>query len=212
MPEIQRVSIRHEAIMDHLMSFPCVRLGDVAKTFGVSQAWLSCIIHSDAFQGLLKEKQGVAFHHTVLPLKEKMLAVAHQALDQLTETLPLETEPKALSAIAGDVLDRLGYGSKNPVVQFNQQNNIHVSDLRQEIEAAQALLGRGPPPLEVAHNGDRATLALPGANGKIPGNGISGLGVPVEGAAVPVTPSEEPSGAARGAVREESALEAGRVI
>ena len=179
MTGIQRVSVRHEAIMEHLMTHPCVALSTVAEAFGITQGWLSQVIHSDAFQALLREKQGIAFHHTVLPIREKMLSVAHLALDQLTERLPLEQEPRNLSAIAADVLDRLGFSSKVPSVQINQQN-VHITALRDEIRDAQALLGATaqPPALEVARNGDRTVLALPspGGNGTLPGADYSGLG------------------------------------
>ena len=171
MAEMQRVSVKHEAIMEHLMTHPCVPLGAVAQHFGITQPWLSQVIHSDAFQEMLRDKQTIAFHHTVLPIREKMLNVAHQALDKLAETLPLETESRNLSAIAGDVLDRLGFGSKAPSVQINQQN-IHVTNLRDEIAAAQALLGQAgaaPPVLQVATNGSRTVLALPAVS-------VSGLG------------------------------------
>lgn len=162
MAEIKSVSVRHEAILQYLMVNPRVPLGIVAQHFGISQGWLSQVIHSDAFAERLRECRDVAFHETVLPLREKMLNVAHQALDQLQEVLPLEKEAQNLSKIAGDVLDRLGFSAKTPVVQFNQQNNYTV--LRAEVEAARAHFGgqATPPPLEVAKNGDgRTMLALP---------------------------------------------------
>jgi len=160
MSEIQTLSIRHEAIMDYLMANPTVRLMDVAKAFKVTQGWLSQIIHSDAFQQKLSEKQNVVFHDTVLPLREKMVLVAHQALDRLAETLPMETETRTVAQVAEGVLDRLGFGTKNqPPVQVHQHQHVHL--LRSEIEAARELIGARPgPPLGVTINGERAPIGL----------------------------------------------------
>ncbi len=114
MAEIQRVSIKHEAIMDYIMAFPTVKLGDVAKHFGVTQPWLSQIIHSDAFQEMYKGKAESAFSHTVLSLREKMETAAHIAMDRLLETLPFETEVSTISDVGESMLDRLGFSPKSP--------------------------------------------------------------------------------------------------
>lgn len=138
--EIQRVSVRHEAIMDYLMANPLVRMQDVAGYFKISPGWLSQVIHSDAFQMLLRDKQGTVFHSTVLPLREKMTVVAHAALDKIAEQLPHESDTKTLANVAEAVLDRLGFSSKVPAVQFNQSTNVQVNVLRSEIEEARAVL------------------------------------------------------------------------
>lgn len=158
MAEIQEVSIKHEAIMDFLMSHPNIRLSEVANNFGITQGWLSQIIHSDVFQLRLREKQGVAFHSTVLPLREKMLVVAHQALDKLSEQIPLETDTKTLSTVADNVLEKLGFSSKAPTVQVN---NTQVNVLRSEIEEARALLHRRKNSTEVVIDGASTPLTLP---------------------------------------------------
>lgn len=159
MPEIQKVSVKHEAIMDFLMSNPCIALKEVADRFGVTQPWLSCIIHSDAFQTKLREKQDVMFHHTVLPLREKMTVVAHMALDKVVQQLPLETDLKTIQNTADSVLDRLGFGAKAPAVQINNTQNVQVNTLREELENARALIGKAPrPQLQVVIDG---SIALP---------------------------------------------------
>lgn len=141
--QIKRVSIKHEAIMDFMIANPTVRAGDVAAHFGVTQAWLSTITHSDAFQDMLRAKQDCAFHTSVLPVKDKMMAIAHQALDRLEVLLPFETEATSVSKIAGDVLDRLGYGSKQVATQIiNNTQNVQVNTLRNELQEAQQLLGQ----------------------------------------------------------------------
>ena len=141
------------------MANPLVALRDVADKFGVTQPWLSCIIHSDAFQTKLREKQDVMFHHTVLPLREKMTVVAHMALDKVVQQLPLETDLKTIQHTADSVLDRLGFGAKQPTVQINNTQNVQVNTLREELEAARALIGKAPKPqLQVVIDG---SIALP---------------------------------------------------
>jgi len=44
--QIKTISPKHDAIMDALIANPAQKLGTLAGIFGVSQAWLSVIIHS----------------------------------------------------------------------------------------------------------------------------------------------------------------------
>jgi hypothetical protein len=162
MPEIQRLSVRHDAIMDFLMANPCIKLGDVAAHFSLTQAWLSQVIHSDAFQTRLREKQHIAFHHTVLPLREKMQNIAHMALDKLAEDLPRESDMKTVLATADSVLDKLGFGSKNATTAPAQHLHLHV--LKEEVEEARALLYKSTPQtnlIPVLINGRETPFALP---------------------------------------------------
>lgn len=141
MSQIQKLSVKHETIMDFLMAHPAIRLGDVASHFGVTQPWLSQVIHSDVFQSRLKEKKDVAFHHTVLPLREKMTALAHMSIDKLMEQVPLQTDASVVNKVAENVLDRLGFGSKAvPTgLQVNAQN-VQVNVLRSELEEARDMM------------------------------------------------------------------------
>jgi hypothetical protein len=163
---IAKLSIRHEAIMHFLMANPTVKLGDVADHFGMTQAWLSSVIHSDAFQAKLKENTNIAFHTTVLPIREKMTLLAHQALDQVMDRLPMETDVKTISGVASDVLDRLGFGTKSSAIApQGTQVNVQVNVLRSELEEARAMLGKPQVNLlEGAMNGIRAALPVSGEN------------------------------------------------
>lgn len=183
MPEIQKVSIRHNEIMDYLMANPAVRLGDVAKHFGISQPWLSTIIHSDAFQTLLKEKQNIAFHHTVLPVREKLTTIAHMALDRMAETLPMETELRTIKDVTADVLDRIGFGSKSPAQApaSGQTVNVSVNVLRSELEDARSLLNKASGArVEVQIDGLRTPIGIQGGSTAPMGATIEGEAVPVE--------------------------------
>jgi hypothetical protein len=171
MGEIKSLSIRHEAIMDYLMANPTHRLQDVAANFRVSGPWLSQIIHSDIFQNKLKEKTDVVFHATVLPIREKMTLVAHQALDKVMDNLPLETDLRTTQSIAEGMLDRLGFGAK-PIaaggnLTINQQNNVVnlPNTTRDEIANARKMLEQSRSlGLGVTVNGESLPIALPRAS------------------------------------------------
>lgn len=178
--EIKAVSHTHAAIMDYMLANPTVHLGDVAKNFGYTQAWLSQIIHSDAFQAMLKEKQNVAFHHTVLPIREKMTELAHMALDKTLQLLPQEVDVRTAQDIAEGMLDRLGFGAK-PIggtggvnLTVNQQNNMIVPNTNAaEIAAARELLAaRSATALGVQVDGVSIPLALPRASSSQMGEAI----------------------------------------
>lgn len=141
---IQKVSIKHEAILNHLLENPTQSLREVAGSFGISQAWLSCIIHSDAFQAKLRERQDTVFHHTVVAtIKDKAALVAHATLDKLAEQIPFINDAKQLTETADKILGRLGYGGSNASagVTVNVNNNqLHVD--RALLEEARERIGR----------------------------------------------------------------------
>lgn len=144
---IQKVGIRHEAILNYLLENPTRSLGETAAHFGITQPWLSCIIHSDAFQSKLRERQDTVFHHTVVAtIKDKAALVAHAALDKLADQLAngLVQDPKQLTDTADKILGRLGYGGNNGAqsgVTVNVNNNTVTVD-RALLEAARERIGR----------------------------------------------------------------------
>lgn len=131
--QIQTVSIKHEAILDYLLIHPAEKLGDVAKYFNVSQAWLSVIIHSDAFQVKLAEKNDVCFSSTVLPLREQLLGVAQVGVEKLGECLENAssvTDKQFIADTTDSILKNLGYSPKSaaPASSNTTQNNFFVVD------------------------------------------------------------------------------------
>ena len=132
--QIQKVSIKHEAILDYLIVNPSMKLGDVATHFGVSQAWLSVIIHSDAFQAKLAEKNSDTFSSIVVPLREQLLGVAQVGVAKLGECMEnaSSTSDKQFIADTTDsILKNLGYSPKSVAPASNgntTNNNIFVVD------------------------------------------------------------------------------------
>lgn len=114
--QIAKVSIKHDAILDYLLVHPAEKLGDVAAYFGMSQAWLSVVIHSDAFQVKLAEKSDECFHSSILPLREQLMGVAQVGVAKLGEVLEnasVVTDKQFIVDTTDSVLKNLGYSPKS---------------------------------------------------------------------------------------------------
>lgn len=141
---IQKVSVKHDTIMNYILVNPTVPLGVVARHFGVTAPWLSTIIHSDAFQAQLRRKKDAMFNTHVLPLGEKLLGLAHVAVERLGEQLDKTDNPDYIADTAVMLLDRVGFSPKSPApaaTTMNVQNNIYQVD-RATLEEARAAIGR----------------------------------------------------------------------
>ena len=103
-----------------------------AQEFKVTQAWLSTVYHSDAFQDYyrgLRQQHTAAVIHT---LQEKLNGAAGQALDILQEKLELEgpTLPFETVLEAVDVLTKRAVPAQQP-----QQQVAVALVSREELEA-----------------------------------------------------------------------------
>lgn len=173
-PTLKKVHVKHDAIMDFMLANPVLRMREVAAHFGVSQSWLSIIVHSDAFQEQLRAKQEKLFGATVLPLREQVLGLAALAVDKLSEAVE-SADPQGDREYVADVtemaLKAAGMGPSKlpgtPVVQQNQQNNYYMVDAealaeaRERMRALQASAGEEMPPAlpragTLADDGDAA--------------------------------------------------------
>jgi len=194
-PGIQKVSHKHEEIMNFMLANPTHKLGDIARHFGMTQAWLSCVIHSEAFQARLAEKQEAIFSGTVLPLKEKLEGVAHQLLDKLEERIPTMAD-KELVNLTDNTLNRLGFGTKPQGTTPGAPAEFSLTlTLRTELEQARSLIGARPSTQPgVVIDGQHAPIGI-GAPSQVraarpalermPGAQFSVAGSPSEGAEVP---------------------------
>lgn len=141
--EIKKVSIKHESIMNYIMENPQTPLRDVAAFFGISQSWLSTVIHSPAFQDRLAEKKDVLFHHTVVStIKDKISVLAHKALDKLNENIDFMST-KETRETAEMALEGLGYVGKSaqPAAPAGVTNNNTYFVARELFVEAQNRIG-----------------------------------------------------------------------
>lgn len=109
---IQKMSHKHEAILNFLIENPLLRMSEVAAAFEVTFPWLSTIVHSHAFQDQLARRQDELFDSAILQtVGDKLSAAAQVTLDAYLEKVPNLTADQLISA-NDKILNRLGYGSK----------------------------------------------------------------------------------------------------
>lgn len=154
----QTLNYRHEAILKWLLANPDLLLGDCAAFFGYTPAWLSIIIHSDAFQAQYRALQDASFTDVRMDVKAKITGLAHLALDKLAEQMPLVSDPRTTLDIADKTLKALGYGiaPRYPAAATNVQiNNYQVSpgelaEARRIAASRRAVHPALEPPIEAA--------------------------------------------------------------
>lgn len=155
--QIKRMSVRHDAIAEFLLANPNMKMSAVAAHFGVTQAWLSVVIHSDIFQEYYRKMKGEFIDTRVMPLREKLLGIAEAAVDRLAEQVQT-TDSKTTLDIADKILGRMGYGAKPQGPATVIQNNVVVSSLspeemnaaRERYRAMQRAIANDTAPLAVA--------------------------------------------------------------
>lgn len=128
--QLGRLSITHEAVMDWLLVNPGkgqMRL--CAEYFGFTRAWLSSMVHSDAFQAKLRDKQEEHQKTNIIPLRDQINGVAQRAVERLGEKVEVIEDPRVLMDVADKMLHRLGYAPKvdmNPAQVNNTQINQYA--------------------------------------------------------------------------------------
>ncbi len=122
--QIDKVSWRHEQIVDWMLANPAAKQSACAEFFGVTQAWLSTIIHSDAFQEYKARRY--ARHQQMLSEStiEKVEGLARGAVEVLYERITNEREEIPLGIVketADMALKACGFGPKG------NSNNAEVN-------------------------------------------------------------------------------------
>lgn len=133
----------HVQIMDYILANPHVNYAEVAAHFGYTQGWLSQIVHSDAFQAMLAEKQVELFGDLRVTIKDRVTGLAHESLKRLNERVAVETDTEKLTDVADLALKALGFGAKSPqaaVGTINAHNVIVSAVDPQTLAAARQLM------------------------------------------------------------------------
>lgn len=131
--QLQNVRLRHQAIADWLIAHPDRPQSECAAAFNLTQAWLSVIINSDIFREYLQARLNEVSTPVMFTLREKLMGVAHRAVEKLGDAVDVSADPEFLLAAADKTLHRLGYApSRGPepaaTAVINQQNNVYVVD------------------------------------------------------------------------------------
>ena len=109
MSAIAALSHKHDMIINYLLLNPQEPLRNVAAKFGLSQSWLSCIIHSDAFQEELQQRQQKVASLVAQSIPEKLQVATDLAITRVTEALENTTDPDFALSAADKLLHRMGY-------------------------------------------------------------------------------------------------------
>lgn len=122
---LQRVHYTHDAMIDIVLADPAIKQKELAAKFGVSEAWISRIFGSDAFQAALaKRRADITDPFVVATMEERIKGLAFQSLEVLAEKLE-ETRNADLALKSLDIAGKaLGFGAKH--VANNVQNNFVV--------------------------------------------------------------------------------------
>lgn len=170
--QIQKMSTRHEAILNFILANPTMSYGQVAAEFGVTPSWLSTIIHSHAFQEQLAARQDELFDVAVVqPIGNKLEAAVSMGLDKYIEKIPTMTTDQVMSG-TDRLLGRLGYGTKSggAAAEGDQHQHLHLHVDQETLKEAQNRIGTN----KVGETNSQA--ALPSAPAQ--------QGIEIEGVAV----------------------------
>lgn len=132
---ITRVKFTHDAMIDYIIANPEVKQGHIAKVFGFTEAWISRIFCSDAFQARLAARKDELVNPVLVQgLEDRFKGLAMQSMEILEAKLEATKSPDLAIKALELSTKALGYGARKENV--NVQNNfvVHVPN---KIEDAQ---------------------------------------------------------------------------
>ena len=127
--ELQKVNHTHHAIMDHMIAYPTDSMGEIAKRFGYTPAWLSTLVHSDVFQRELTKRRAAWRNVHDARLAGRVTEVAEKALQRLSDVFDDDEEkvsPKAANEIAKTALTALGFVQKPAAAEPTSVTNNYT--------------------------------------------------------------------------------------
>lgn len=157
--QIKRINHTHEAIINWLIANPDRYLQDAAAFFNVTQAWLSVVVNSDAFQEKLRQRQDAVFGLVALGMRDKIAGAAHIGVEKVARHLETSEDKDYVLNATDKLLKAMGYGGKQVTVNANQTNvtnntlSVSAEDLR--LAREQRALQIGAP-----QGGQEKTLAV----------------------------------------------------
>lgn len=126
--QIKTVRWWHESIIELMIMHPDWKNRQIALELKVSEAWLSTVIHSDAFQVVYKERREAHFARASRTVIEKAEALAHVTIDAMTEKIERlpETVPlKELRETSELCMKALGYTARSNEPPIGRQGDTY---------------------------------------------------------------------------------------
>lgn len=90
--QLKKLSHRHHAIMDFMLANPTLPMSKVAEHFGVTQAWLSTVRHSDLFKARLAERRMMMDQDQAHRIGSKLQTLAEKGIDALCDVVKDEEQ------------------------------------------------------------------------------------------------------------------------
>lgn len=139
---IARVKYSHDAMIDLMIANPAISQGALAAEFGYTQAWVSRVVNSDAFNARLAERKTELVDPTIaLTIEEKFKALASKSLDVVLEKLTV-TQSADLGLKALEITSKaLGYGARQQNVAVQQNFVVALPPKAQDAESWAAAHG-----------------------------------------------------------------------
>lgn len=136
---IQKVGYTHEALIDLMIARPELMQKDLATHFGYTEAWLSQIISSDAFQVRLAERREQLVDPAIREsLRLRFDSMVQRSLEILSEKLarPSADIPDQLALRAFELSTRAaGYGARVDPVRVDVNVATHLEVLSGNLTA-----------------------------------------------------------------------------
>lgn len=123
---IARVSYTHDAMIDLVVANPAMSQRELARHFGYTEAWVSRIFASDAFQARLAARKDELVNPVITAsVEDRIKGLAMQSLEIIAEKLEATRNPDlALKAFELST-KAAGYGARQDKVSV--QNNFVVA-------------------------------------------------------------------------------------
>jgi hypothetical protein len=133
--QIQKIGWWHERLADWMLANPQLTLGDAAKHFGCTRAWLSVVKNSDCFRIYWATRSGDYSEALVekstdmlMGIAEKTAGVTEMALDALAARL--ETTAEVMTTDHLIDITQMGHKALGYAAKANQQSptvNVNIS-------------------------------------------------------------------------------------
>lgn len=127
---IEKMGIKHTAILDYiLLNQGRVTQADVARHFGMTRVWVSCIMNSDAFKAALAERRAEIGELVNITVADRINGVAAMGLEKLGAMVETSLDPDFILDATDKLLQRAGYGKSggpSTIVNNNTQINTYI--------------------------------------------------------------------------------------
>lgn len=149
--QIKKVNSWHQALAAWLIANPVAKQSEAATHFGVTQAWLSTVINSDAFRDYFQQLQAEHTSSLLAPVVEKVRAAADQAVSEIQNRMNIDItkfSTKDLLEVSDVMLKRSGYGDPGAraAPQAPTVNNVFVVSRETLEESRRAMRSHKPAP------------------------------------------------------------------